>query len=122
MTNTSSATTSELVENIKRLGVSLAYGDKVELGSTTIVPVAIAGFGFGAGEGSGRIGKVDDDGELGSGSGSGGGGSAIPIGAYVSDEFGTRFQPNIIALLVAVLPLALVAGLALPKIIKAVKR
>lgn len=123
-----------LVDNLKRMGIPLAYGEKVELGSSTLIPVAISGFGFGEGEGSGDLpsgvgralaggeGDANDEHGHGAGSGSGGGGFSIPVGAYVSDEFGTRFQPNLIALLVAVLPLAVVAGWSLPKLVKAIKR
>lgn len=113
-----------VLDNLKRIGVQTAYGDKVELGTTTIVPVALSGFGFGVGEGEGQGpgGSGDDARPGGQGSGGGGGGLSVPIGAYVNDEFGTRFQPNIIALLGVSIPLATVAGWALPKIIKALKR
>lgn len=124
----------QLLDNLKRMGVPMAYGDKVELGGAEVIPVALATFGFGSGEGQGDVGTGarsggDDDsssregmGGGGTGAGMGGGGASVPIGAYVSDEFGTRFQPNVIALLVAVLPLALVAGCALPRIIRALKK
>lgn len=135
----------QLLENLKRMGVPMAYGEKVELGGSEVIPVALSTFGFGSGEGMGDFsdgkftlskrdgdsgddagsgGNADDKGAHrgGEGSGMGGGGASIPVGAYISDEFGTRFQPNLIALLVAVLPLALVAGCSLPKIIKAFKK
>lgn len=121
---------SNVMESLKRMGVPLAYGEKVELGGSTLIPVAISGFGFGEGEGDvaapqfRKPAEGEHAGETGSGhgTGSGGGGFAVPVGAYVSDEFGTRFQPNVIALLVAVLPLAVVAGWALPKLVKALKK
>lgn len=113
-----------VLDNLKRIGVQTAYGDTVALGTTSIVPVAVSGFGFGVGEGEGRgpSGEADADRPGGSGSGGGGGGLSIPIGAYVNDEFGTRFQPNIIALLGVSLPLVAVVGWALPKLVKALKR
>ena len=114
MTNSSD----QVAQAIKGMGVQMAYGEKVELGASTIVPVAIVGFGAGAGEGEGDGVK----GTPSTGSGAGGGGASVPIGAYVSDEFGTRFQPNIIALFVTLLPLVTVVGWALPKLIKALKR
>lgn len=120
----------QFLGNLSRMGVPMAYGEKVQLGDSAIVPVAIASFGFGSGEGEGDgefgdAARESTDGGArggGRGQGEGGGGASIPIGAYVSDDFGTRFQPNVIALLVAVLPLAVVAGWALPRIIKALKR
>lgn len=113
--------TERVLDNIKRIGVQTAYGDKVELGSTTLVPVALAGFGVGEAEGKGGGSEAAEPND-GAGSGGGGGGFSVPIGAYVNDEFGTRFQPNIIALLGVSLPLAAVVGWALPRIIKALKR
>ncbi|MGO2111537.1 MAG: hypothetical protein ACTH31_07985 [Pseudoclavibacter sp.] len=130
----------QLIRKLDRLGVPLAYGDKVELGNAEVIPVAISGFGFGGGEGEGDFsdGKLKLSGASesaadaadgddaahrgGNGAGVGGGGFSVPIGAYVSDEFGTRFQPNIIALLIAVLPLAVVAGCTLPRLVKALKK
>lgn len=122
----------QLLDNLKRMGVPMAYGDKVALGGAEVIPVALATFGFGGGEGQGDVGTGKDAdaetssrsgmGGAGTGAGMGGGGASIPIGAYVSDEFGTRFQPNVVALLVAVLPLALVAGCSLPRIIRALKK
>lgn len=121
---------SNVMESLKRMGVPLAYGEKVELGDSSLIPVVIAGFGFGEGEGNvaapqlRKVAEGEHAGETGSGhgNGAGGGGFAVPVGAYVSDEFGTRFRPNVIALLVAVLPLACVAGWALPKLVKALKK
>lgn len=89
------------------------------MGSSSIVPVAVVGLGFGAGEGEGN--KIEEGAE-GHGTGAGGGGSAIPVGAYVSDEFGTRFEPNVIALLVAAFPIALTVAWGLPKLIRAIKK
>ena len=54
------------------------------------MPVALVAYGFGAG------GATDGDG---TGSGGGGGGYTLPIGAYVGDSLGVRFQPNPVALL-----------------------
>lgn len=128
----------QLLDNLKRMGVPMAYGDKVELGNAEVIPVALATFGFGSGEGegdftngkpkfSGGSGESGEGGENdkrrgGTGAGMGGGGASIPIGAYVSDEFGTRFQPNLIATLIAVLPVVLVAAWGLPRLVKALKR
>ncbi|MGO2659486.1 spore germination protein GerW family protein [Mycetocola reblochoni] len=107
-----------LADSMQKVGVSTAYGDPVELGDTTLIPVALGGFGFGAGEGDGA---KSDDGEV-SGSGGGGGSWSVPLGAYVSDERGVRYEPNIIALAAVAIPLVCVAGKAFSRIIRALKR
>lgn len=110
----------ELSRNLERIGVSLAYGEKIDLGSSSIVPVAVVGLGFGAGEGEDP--RAGAEGANLSGGGGGGGGSAVPVGAYVSDEFGTRFEPNVIALLVAATPIAFAVAWGLPKLVRAFKK
>ncbi|MGO3885713.1 MAG: spore germination protein GerW family protein [Mycetocola sp.] len=107
-----------LANSMQKVGVSTAYGDPVELGDTTLIPVALGGFGFGAGEGDGT---QAENGEV-SGAGGGGGSWSIPLGAYISDERGVRYDPNIVALAAVAIPLVCVAGRALSHIIRALKR
>lgn len=104
--------TQQIADTLTQAGVHAAYGDPVELGDATIMPVACTSYGFGAGEEGG-------DSE---GSGGGGGGMAIPVGAYVSRDGVTRFEPNLIALIVVAVPFVCVAGRALTRIIRALKR
>jgi uncharacterized spore protein YtfJ len=99
------------------VGVRSSYGEPVEVDGTTIMPVACTSYGFGAGEGGGGL--EDAQGE---GSGGGGGGMSVPVGAYVSRDGYTRFEPNIIALLAVGVPFVWVAGRALARIIKALKK
>jgi len=113
-----SSVTQNVVDSVKKLGVSIAYGEKVELGDSTLIPVALVGYGFGAGSGNGAA----TENASGEGEGAGGGGLSIPVGAYVSDDFGTRFRPNVIALLTVLTPLVCSVGFALPRIIKALKK
>ena len=115
----------DMTESMKKFGIHLAYGEKVELEGSTIIPVAAVGFGGGAGAGEGNVSSAKslaDGAQGGQGEGAGLGGGAFPVGAYVTDEFGTRFQPNIVALQLAAFPLALTAAWGLPRIIKAIKR
>ncbi|WP_017794322.1 spore germination protein GerW family protein [Leucobacter salsicius] len=106
--------TKEIADTLTQVGVHSAYGDPVQLGDATIMPVACTSYGFGAGEaGAGTEGE---------GSGGGGGGMAVPVGAYVSRDGVTRFEPNIIALLVVGVPFVCVAGRALARVIRALKR
>ena len=103
----------KLAETMSSSGIKSVYGEPIVVDGTTIVPVAAVQFGFGAGEGSG------DESAPG---GAGGGGAAVPFGAYISDETGVRFRPNLITLLAVAIPFAWVAGHALTRIIRALKR
>lgn len=110
--------TKQIADTVTQVGVQSAYGDPVELGDAIVMPVVCTSFGFGAGEG----GAGADDVAQGEGSGGGGGGVSIPVGAYVSRDGVTRFEPNIIALLVVGVPFVCVAGRALARVIRALKR
>ena len=56
------------------------------------------------------------------GSGGGGGGVAIPVGAYIRKGDDLRFEPNIISLVAVGIPFVWVAGRALSRVIRALKR
>jgi uncharacterized spore protein YtfJ len=102
-----------LAETISSSGIKSVYGEPVVVDGTTIVPVAAVQFGFGAGTAA--------EGEDAPG-GAGGGGVAVPLGAYISDETGVRFRPNLIILLAVGIPFLWVAGHAWARVIKALKR
>lgn len=99
---------------ISKTGARLAYGERVDLGHEQIIPVAFWAGGSAEGE-------RDSDAEH-RGEGGAIGGVAIPLGAYVGDDYGTRFRPNIIALIAVLTPLVTVTGWALPRLIKALKK
>jgi uncharacterized spore protein YtfJ len=105
----------QLADTVKSFGVKAVYGEPQDIEGTTFVPVALVAYGFGAGEGEGP------DGE-GNGGGGGGGGYTLPIGAYVGDSLGVRFQPNIIAVLTVGIPFVYAVGTALSRIIRALKK
>lgn len=107
--------TEKLADTVSSSGVHVAYGAPVELEGGTVLPVAIASYGFGGGEGA----SADDSGE---GSAGGGGGFALPVGAYVTRDGYTRFEPNTIALLAVGIPFVCVAGRAISRVIRALKR
>ncbi|GAA4766134.1 hypothetical protein [Microbacterium gilvum] len=92
------------------LGVSAAYGEPQEVDGERFVPVAATWTGFGGGSD-----------ETGNGGG-GGGGFSAPIGAYVRRGGELRFEPNLVALLAVAVPFVCVAGHALTKIIRALKK
>ena len=100
------------------IGTQVAYGEQVDLDGTKIIPVAYAAFGFGAGEGTDKGGSQGGT----EGSGGGGGGVSIPVGAYISRHGNVRFEPNLIALLVVGVPFVWVAGRALARVVRALKR
>jgi hypothetical protein len=103
----------KLAENAGSIGVRSAYGDPVQIEGVTIVPVALVQYGFGGG------GEGDDaEGPA----GGGGGGMAIPIGAYVKSGGAARFEPNLISLLAVGIPFVWVAGKAIARIIRALKK
>ena len=113
-TNVGASDAGAMQQFAENAGVKLAYGEAVELGGERVVPVALWAGGGGGG--------TEHDEAGGGGEGSGFGGVAIPVGVYVGDAYGVRFRPNLIALLAVVTPLTMVAGWALPRLIKALKR
>ncbi len=104
----------KLAEISRSAGVKTAYGDPVQVDGISLVPVALVYYGFGGGEG--------DSTESGTGSGGGGGGMSLPIGAYVKSGGSLRFEPNVISLLAVGIPFVWVAGKAIARVIRAVKR
>ena len=106
----------KLAETITSSGIKSVYGEPIVVDGTTIVPVAAPQFGFG---GAGAPAPAHDEEAPG---GAGGGGVAIPFGAYISDETGVRFRPNLITLLAVGIPFVWVAGHAWSRIIRALKR
>lgn len=106
----------KLAENAGSIGVRSAYGDPVQIEGVTIVPVALVWYGFGGG------GEGGGEGDEAGAAGGGGGGVAIPIGAYVKTGGAARFDPNLISLLAVGIPFVWVAGKAVARIIRAVKK
>lgn len=104
----------DLADSFSNSGAKLAYGEPITIDGNTIVPVAFASYGFGGGD------AVSDD-EHNTGSGGGGGGMSIPVGAYITQNGSTRFEPNPIALLTVAIPLVCVTGWSIRRIIKALK-
>ncbi|WP_135825168.1 GerW family sporulation protein [Halorussus ruber] len=68
--------------------VRSVFGDPIERGDRTVVPVARVAFGFGGGYGSGGEEKSETSGQ---GGGGGGGASATPVGALEITDEDTRF-------------------------------
>lgn len=100
----------ELGKQAASLGVSSVYGEQQDVDGIRLVPVALSWSGFGAGE--------DED----RGSGGGGGGLAVPLGAYIRKGDDLRFEPNLVSLVAVGIPFVWVAGRALSRVIRALKR
>lgn len=100
----------ELGEKSASFGVKSAYGEQQDVDGIRIVPVAVSWSGFGGGSD-----------EAGNGGG-GGGGYALPVGAYIRKGDDLRFEPNIVSLLAVATPFVWIAGRALSRVIRALKK
>jgi hypothetical protein len=100
----------QIAEQVRPLGVSTNYGEPVEVGDQTLIPVSVSWFGFGGG-------GDDENG------GGGGGGVSAPVGAYVRRPGkDLEFEPNLISLMVVSIPLVWVTGRVLRKLVRALKK
>jgi len=97
----------ELGKQSATFGVKGAYGEQVDVDGVRIVPVALVWSGFGGG--------ADE-------AGNGGGGYAVPLGAYIRKGDSITFEPNIVSFLAVAIPFVWVAGRALSRVIRALKR
>lgn len=102
----------ELGKQAASLGVKSVYGEQQDVDGVRIIPVALTWSGYGAGE---------DNAENGGGGG-GGGGVAVPVGAYIRKGDDLRFEPNLVSLVAVGIPFVWVAGRALSRIVRALKR
>lgn len=100
----------ELGKQSASLGVNSAYGEQRDVGGVQVIPVALSWTGFGGGSD-----------EAGNGGG-GGGGWAVPVGAYIRRGGEVRFEPNIVSLLAVAIPFVWVAGRALSRVVRALKK
>jgi uncharacterized spore protein YtfJ len=100
---------SESIIDRLRASVSMkdVYGEPMEIGGKTIVPIANIAFGYGAGGGEGRS-KKQEEGEPNEGSGMGGGGwaRAKPVAILEISEGRTRIIPVIEFTKVAMMAIA----------------
>ena len=85
----------KLVEKVGgKASVKAVFGEPIERGGKTVIPVAKIRWGFGGGSGSGT-GPAEGEAGVASGSGAGGGGgvTAEPIGYLEIGEEGASFRP-----------------------------
>lgn len=100
----------ELGQQSTRFGVTSAYGEQQDVDGVRIVPVALVWAGYGGGS--------DEQGN----GGGGGGGYTLPLGAYIRRGDDLRFDPNLVSLLAVGIPFVWVAGRALSRVIRALKK
>jgi hypothetical protein len=100
----------ELGKTAANFGVTAAYGEQQDVDGVRIVPVALTWSGFGGGS--------DEEGN----GGGGGGGYTIPLGAYVRRGDDLRFEPNVVSFVAVAIPFVWVAGRALSRVIRALKK
>ena len=83
----------KLVEKVGgKANVKAVFGEPIERGGKTVIPVAKIRWGFGGGAGTGTS-EAEGGPQTGSGSGAGGGVTAEPIGYLEIGEEGAAFKP-----------------------------
>lgn len=108
----------DLAERVgARANVQAVFGEPVERGGLTVIPVAKVRWGFGGGSGSG---KNEDKHESGTGSGGGGGAQATPVGYIEIADGVAGFRP--IKDPASLWPLVLACGLAAVMVLGALRR
>jgi hypothetical protein len=101
----------QIADKVRPVGVASNYGDPVEVGDSTLIPVSVNWYGFGGGS------DADEAG------GGGGGAVSLPVGAYVRRPGQDLvFEPNVISRLTVSIPVIWVAGKVLVKLIRALKK
>jgi hypothetical protein len=96
----------DLGQQAAQFGVTAAYGEQQDVDGVRLVPVALTWIGFGGG--------ADDAGN--------GGGYSLPLGAYIRRGDDLRFEPNIVSFLAVAIPFVWVAGRALSRVVRALKK
>jgi hypothetical protein len=100
----------DLGKQAASFGVSAAYGEQQDVDGVRLVPVALTWSGFGGGS--------DEEGN----GGGGAGGYTVPLGAYIRRGDDLRFEPNVVSFLAVAIPFVWVAGRALSRVIRALKK
>lgn len=90
---------SQIDEMVGRMGAHAVFGEPIQQGDVTLIPVASVTYGFGSGQGWGR-GKAEDapaDAPVGEGGGAGGGGGGMarPLGYIKIDANGAKWEPAV---------------------------
>jgi uncharacterized spore protein YtfJ len=89
---------SQVDEMVRRMNASAVFGEPVQQGDVTLIPVAAVTYGFGTGQGWGRSKPEESPAEArmdeGGGGGGGGAGIARPLGYIRIDQNGATWEPT----------------------------
>lgn len=110
MAESAAKVNAQVDELIRRMNAKAVFGEPVQQGNVTLIPVAGVTYGFGSGQGWGRNPGAKEGAEAapegsqgeGAGAGGGGGGMARPLGYVKIDESGAKFEPTMNMTLVSV--------------------
>ncbi len=106
-------TLAEIMRRAGNAGASRSFGEPIERGGVTVIPVALVGGGGGGGEDERpRSPTVEDEHEGRRSSGGGWGGFSYPLGAYVIANGDVRFVPAWDVTRIAVALLGLVKAIS----------
>lgn len=106
----------KVTDALAKLGCRASYADPVEVDGSTIISVAASGFLYDSG-GSADVRQSGEGGDAKRLAG-----VSLPLGAYISRDGFTRYEPNMIALLIAAVPFVCVAGRVLVRLVKVLSR
>lgn len=89
---------SQVDEMLGRMNTKAVFGEPIQQGDTTLIPVASVFYGFASGQGWGR-GKDENapaDAPMGEGGGAGGGGGGVarPLGFVRIGQDGAKWEPT----------------------------
>ncbi|MGE5602812.1 MAG: spore germination protein GerW family protein [Nitrososphaerales archaeon] len=117
MAESAAKANAQVDELMRRMNAQAVFGEPIQKGNVTLIPVAAVTYGFGVGQGYGRgprnkegqpVGPEAEQGE-GAGAGGGGGGMARPLGYIKIDENGAKWEPTMNMTLVSVSGMLLAA-------------
>lgn len=99
MAESAAKANAQVDELMRRMSAKAVFGEPIQQGNVTLIPVASVTYGFGSGQGWGRGAKEGEKAttegpQEGAGVGAGGGGLARPLGYIKIDESGAKFEPT----------------------------
>ncbi len=110
MAESAAKVNAQVDELMRRMNATAVFGEPIQQGNVTLIPVASVTYGFGSGQGWGRNPQAKEgqaptpeasQGE-GAGAGGGGGGMARPLGYIRIDENGAKYEPTMNMTLVSI--------------------
>jgi uncharacterized spore protein YtfJ len=98
MAESAAKANAQVDELMRRMNATAVFGEPIQQGNVTLIPVASITYGFGTGQGWGRGAKEGEQAatgapQEGAGAGGGGGGMARPLGYIKIDENGAKWEP-----------------------------